>query len=532
MLGNLLKIEPISQHTQATRVYVPITLINRGLAAVRLLAISWLLSSALGKATFGQYQVALETINWLVALVMFGAADVAERYVSAAEYAGQTRSFLVSQAKRLLYTGIGTALVLGAVAPFIGDPKIVILVGLNVAVLAFYQWTVGVLRGLRAYGAAAGMELLAAILLLLLSIAGAWTRQAAGLLLAYLVANLLTLARYGWLLKKYVSIPPLPPSTPPPADSDLASGEDSAPPLLTAEEQGRHASFGRWALARMLLMMTFGLLSIWSVRWLAGRALSGLVISETVFPHGPTALADRANSMAADYSFPFRIAQMLAFAGLTFWASSYGIAARHWSHGRRNRAMVELLKIGKRGGLALLLGATALIVTRDWWLLLLPGAYKSGLLELLPGLVGVFLWYALLSFLHTYGDLTERPWIGTLLWGIVVGVQGLMIFGAAGLGLGAAFSVFDTNGVTGAEILNPGRWVLLSSAVGLGISCLVVGPFLLWKPRRMSGTAVPMGLILLAGLSFQAPVWVVGSLAGVITCLVLGFLWASGLLKR
>ena len=196
MLPPLFTIAAVEEPGAAARIYVPVTLANRALAPLRLLVVAWLLADA-GKSAFGQYNIYLEIINWLVALVLWGLADVAERYVSAAGHEGQTAAFLWGHCQRLLLAGGGAVLLLGALAPRLGDPKMVILVGLNVAVLALYQWLVGALRGLRAYAAAAGMELLAALLLLLLSAVAAWIGQAAALLGAYLLANLTALAYYG-----------------------------------------------------------------------------------------------------------------------------------------------------------------------------------------------------------------------------------------------------------------------------------------------------------------------------------------------
>ena len=520
MLRPLFTITPVERPSQAARVYVPVTLVNRALAALRFLVVAWLLGSA-GKSAFGQYNVALETINWLVALVLFGVADVAERYVSAAEQAGQTRTFLMSHGKRLLLVGGATILVLGALAPWLGDPKIVILVGLNVAVLAFYQWLAGALRGLRAYAAAAGMELLAALLLVILSAGAAWTGRAAALLAAYLVANMSALIGYGWMLHRYT------------ASAGAAADPTAGPPAVEPAVANR-SSFARWSLVRLLLVMTFALLSVWSVRWLAERSalpsagpasgVSAAVWRQKVLEDG--------NIAAADYAMPYRIAQMLAFAGVTFWASSYGIAARHWSHGRRRRAQVELLKIGNRGGVALLVAATVLVISRGIIQYVLPATYHDSINELLPGLLGVFLWYAMTGFFSVYGDLTERPWIGAVLWGTAVAVQAGMIAAAGYFGLKSAWGQLATPEAGGMVVLQPDRFVLLASALGLGVAALVAAPLLLWRAPRMSATAVPLGLVVLAALAFQAPNYVVDMLTGLLTCLVLGFLWTSGLLRR
>src|ERR1044071_6053506 len=74
-------IQPVGTPEASAAAYVPLVMVSRGLAFVRTLAVAAILGDA-GQAAFGQYQPALEVINPLVALVMFGAADVVERYVS------------------------------------------------------------------------------------------------------------------------------------------------------------------------------------------------------------------------------------------------------------------------------------------------------------------------------------------------------------------------------------------------------------------------------------------------------------------
>ena len=66
---------------QSASTYVPIVILSRGLAFLRILLVARILGNA-GQEEFGLYQPALELVNWLVPLVMFGLADVAERYAA------------------------------------------------------------------------------------------------------------------------------------------------------------------------------------------------------------------------------------------------------------------------------------------------------------------------------------------------------------------------------------------------------------------------------------------------------------------
>src|SRR6185369_721480 len=77
-------IQPVERPGESALAYVPAVIASRGLAFLRLLLVARLLGAA-GQRDYGLYRPALELINPLVALVMFGAADVAERYVAAIE---------------------------------------------------------------------------------------------------------------------------------------------------------------------------------------------------------------------------------------------------------------------------------------------------------------------------------------------------------------------------------------------------------------------------------------------------------------
>src|SRR4051812_39194383 len=96
-------LRPVESSAHSAAAYVPIVMLSRGLAFLRTLAVAWLLGET-GKYAFGLYQPALEFINPLVALVMFGAADVAERYVSRIQHQqgdAALRRWLLRRARRI-----------------------------------------------------------------------------------------------------------------------------------------------------------------------------------------------------------------------------------------------------------------------------------------------------------------------------------------------------------------------------------------------------------------------------------------------
>ncbi len=192
-VGRFFSIERVVTPGASAASYVPLVVAARGLSFVRLLVVARLLGAA-GKAEFGLFQPAQELINWIVPLVLFGLADVAERYASRIERegggdggGGRLRGWLWSQYKRLLGIGVVVGLVMGAMSPWIGawafhlgaEEKfrgvvLVVLCAVTIVVLALYQHLAAILRGIRAYGASAGMEVVSAGLFLIFSAVAAW----------------------------------------------------------------------------------------------------------------------------------------------------------------------------------------------------------------------------------------------------------------------------------------------------------------------------------------------------------------------
>jgi hypothetical protein len=443
----------------------------------------------------------LELVNPLVALVLFGAADVAERYVSQVERlqgAAGLRRWLWKRWGRLVAVGGAVAVLMMLAAPWLSravwgevQPALLGACAASVVCLALYQHLAATLRGLRAYGAAAGMEFFSALLLLVLSLAAAKTRNAGWLMVAYTLSVLLPLVLYGFLLQRHAA--------------QLGSAAATMPPMAIAElplvDTPARARFASWALVRLLLVMLFGFLSIWGVRVLAGR-----MTDVSVAQDGPVE--------AGQYAIPYRVAQLLGFVAVTLWASSYGIAARAWSHGQVRRAKAQMFRIGRLGMALLLLIAVAVLWGRGIFAWFLP-AYAASINALLPGLLSLFIAYGLVAFLSTYADLREMPQRGAAMWGIAVAVQ------AAGIGV--AWRIHFQ--------VDPKSYVLLVTLAGLAAALLIAGPFVLW-PMRFAATGVPLAVMLLASASLLTPDWVVDWIAGPVLLATVAFLWLSGLLIR
>ncbi len=521
-LKRYFTISAITTPGASVAAYVPFLLAARGLAFFRLLLVAKILGDV-GQHEYGLYRPAQELINPLVALVMFGAADVAERYASWIEKkeggAGLGR-WLGRQYLRLI-AGAGVAgLIMCALGPWISlavwgerATGLVAACAVTVLLLAVYQHLAAVLRGLRAYSAAAGMELLGALLLMLFSIVAAIMGHAVTLVLGYAASIFIPVVLYGALLWAYLKQLPTPAPVNMGESLDISAGADDAIPYArvvpTADAPPRMNRFAAWALVRLMLVMTFGFLSLWGVRYLAAHA-------GTASKGSAPATQQDVLRATADYAMAYTIAQLLAYVAVMLWASTYGIAARAWSHGQIHRARVQIFRVGKFGGVMMVLAALVLLLGRGLFAAVMPPAYANGINSLLPGLLALFIWYGLLAFCSTYADLQEKPQRGAAIWGVAVAIQ------AGGILL-ARFRHVE---------MDAREYILVVSAVGLAAALMAVAPLLLCRPFRFTATGVPLVILALAPVALFAPEWVVGALATPILLGAVAFLYASGLLIR
>lgn len=490
MLQDYLTIKPLDSRAGALRVYVPLLLANRGMAFLRLLLVAGILGAS-GKREFANFQIGLEFINWLVPVILLGVDSIAERYAARQQATGHLASFLRQHLRRT--AAAGAALVLG-LAVFSGPLAqglfpgaqgrwLVLAAAADILIVALYQWVAAALRGLRAYQASAGMETMAAVLLVLFSIIAAGADGAVGLLLAYGASTLVPLLWYGRALYRFA------PSTPSTPSHDLTA----SPAAL--------GWFGRWSQIRLILSMTVGLVALRGVEYLSAAAASA------------------AGGTTADYALSYRVAQLLMYVAVTLWSSTYALAAARYSAGGARPAQYQFVQMGKLGGLALLVAGICLVAGGRVVVRYCLPAYGAAVGPLLGPMVGLFYWYALLAFLVSLGDLQERPWAGAALWAAAVLLQlAAMVFWHHRAGLPPALCMFITTAAP------DGSWaVLWGSVAGAGVALLLAGLLL----RRTAGLG-PIGGLILAGGGFFLP-RLPGTLWSAAFLLVLA---SSGLLLR
>lgn len=466
MLKPYLSIQPIDSAGAAASRYVPLVLLNRVLAFARLLIITRLLGNA-GKAEFGLYQPALELTNWFVPLVLFGLNDVIERYASDAVRSGQLVA-LLRQHRRRFIIAISVLLFAGLLsAPFVAtyllpaSPRATYIFGLiilNVAVLAAYQYLLGLLRGLRAYGAAAGMETGAAVLLVTCSALAALHGDVLALLLAYGISNLAPLLFYLRKTTRYCH--------------ELPRGSTGETVSLSSQQRFALATF-----IRLILVMTYGYAVFWVIGWTLKDPL-----------------------LVAEFAAPWRVAQLLVYLAVTLWSSTYGIMVGHWSRGARKRARHQLTRVGRAGFAVLLAVGCCIIAMTPVWQGIFPAGYHHALTTYLRIMVCIFTLHGMLFYLCMWCDLLERPGLGAALWGGVLIVMAILllqpgveysfatILGAAWAGLAAAVLVFSWGALSVLRVrcdwpiailalsanlfLIPGYWGILAAGA---VACSFLG---------------------------------------------------------
>jgi len=200
--------------THSATTYVPIVLFSRGLAFLRVLLVARILGNA-GQSEFGLYQLPLELINFFVPLVMLGLADVAERYASHYQKQNQLLPAITRHLRRLALIGLATITLLLATSYWL-IPLLFKLPTTSytfslfaactaaIVLLALYQYLAALLRGLRAFAPAAGLELTFSLFFVLFSGLAALQGTALALILAYALALLFPTTYFAILLRRHL----------------------------------------------------------------------------------------------------------------------------------------------------------------------------------------------------------------------------------------------------------------------------------------------------------------------------------------
>jgi O-antigen/teichoic acid export membrane protein len=166
---------------RSVKIYLPATLIYRGMSFLRGILLAWLLARQTGQ--YGLLSIALQVINILAPLVSLGLPEAITRYVPTCQQKNNLRSFLrLSAGLTMGITLIATLVLLFFSHPlgraiFAGkdvDPGQITPLAYSTMVAIFaitaYFIVIAVLKGLRMFGALAVMELVHGTLFLIFSL--------------------------------------------------------------------------------------------------------------------------------------------------------------------------------------------------------------------------------------------------------------------------------------------------------------------------------------------------------------------------
>ncbi len=211
MLARFLALFTPAPLSESIKLYLSANALLRAAGIGRGILLTWLMISP---AEFGAYQIGLLVINVLLPVMSYGGYEAIARFVPEYEAAGGLWRFLRRAMPLFLAMGLGTCVVLFALAAPLGNvffgafsaapgsseatlsgmqqAHLARVVAWCVATLVLYHSVLGLLRGRRMFRAVSLMELAAGILFTVLAILATLLGQGSGsvILGAYGTANL------------------------------------------------------------------------------------------------------------------------------------------------------------------------------------------------------------------------------------------------------------------------------------------------------------------------------------------------------
>jgi len=376
-------------------VYLPATVLYRGVSFARGLVLAWLLSGHAGQ--YGLLSVALQVINVLAPLASLGVAEAVTRYVPAYEREGRLGG--------LLAVACVTAGLLGSIA------GVLLLVGrewiwgvffggagaregaeLSAALAACvwgliaYLMLMAVVKGLRFFRALAVLELFHGAAFLALAVWAVVRVRAAAVAVvySYCAALLLTVAVFASLLWGWLR---------------RLGERDRCVPL--GQTLSRLLKFGVWAAAAGVAWQGLQLCSLWYLGW---------VRADVVF-----------DSFAATRL----LGQVIAVFAMAVAAVVMTQVNKYWEQNQRHLADRQLDFYAKVTTLGLLAVSVVMTAGGRWLFKLLPAEFSAGV-AVLPEVLLFYLLGGMVSFQAIHFSLIEKTrlmlwsWSGALLANVVL----------------------------------------------------------------------------------------------------------------
>ncbi len=418
VLSRLLKTGSIAQ---SMSVYLPATVLQKGLGLARVVLLTWLIS----KTEMGFWGLAVMAFTVAAPLATLGANHALTRYVSVYEARGELLTFYRRARNWVLLLALLSTTVALVASPWLieGLLRFKQIVRSQAMTLNIYQWhmatatiaNIGLmglylcllsfLYGLRVYRLASLVEVLYS--LLFTGAAVVWTLEQPGalaVLLAHGVSLAVALIVGGVLLETGVrrlvhngaaehGPATLEDEVEPVAEADdvgpaiaMRTRQLSPPPEPARRAFGRFIRFGLTTLFAAMLWQGLGFVSFFMVyMWFDGRTAGPLVVF-------------------------LRLSQPIAFLAAAAWAVLFTHVARRWEAGQRDNAMFVLETAYKAISLTVMTVSVLVYTTAPWWKHIVDPDYQYGYLYL-SGLLTFSATMSNLTLLTMLGKLHERPGI-------------------------------------------------------------------------------------------------------------------------
>ncbi|NLW87713.1 MAG: hypothetical protein GXY38_12665 [Planctomycetes bacterium] len=477
LLGRLLKASSMSG---AVRVYVPATVLQRGLGLVRIVLLARLFDKVHLQGQYSLWGLGLLLFSLLTPLLPLGANHGLARYVSLFETRGRLEDFY----RRIRMPILGCVILLTAIAAAAHSPiasilfsssseqiehvvqtRIVLLAIANACVLALYVNMLGFLTGMRLYTLVSAIELFFSVFFTVAALAAVVAvPTAASLLTAHLVSVGVSLGVGMIMLSaavkavescrpKLSAVSNRPHVIEPADEMPPQPVQDATTPASDLEAQAELPPM-RGAFLRIA---RFGIASMFSnTVWMAMTYLSFWLVSRH---YGGD------SAQAGMYWFFFQISQPVSLLATAAWNSISAHVAKHWESGLRLQAIRSLEVAFKAVALATLVLTALIYLLSPWWVLVVSPVWRDGL-DLLPGLLMFFQATGNLGILYLVAWLHERP-----------GVTLLAVLGGAAAITALAQWWLSAYGLAGAA------W---AAGIGMFVGSLVVAvPYLLSRRQRL-----------------------------------------------
>jgi O-antigen/teichoic acid export membrane protein len=493
----------VGSMTQSLGVYLPATVLQKGLGLGRTLLFIYLLKNAMPQ--YGLWGVASMIFSVGALVVTLGTHLGLQRYTSLYEARGQFRLFYRRVLRAVpLIIALVTAAALAA-SPIITKLAVAskgnaagaadiphaqeltacILAIINAMLLALQFNMLSLMYGLRAYRLVSALDIFFSIAFTVLGLAAAWVSPtAASLLAAHGISLAATVALGMILLHRGMDT--------------LLGGTGGGTPvravgsstcLGTVDDPNK--LMGGTPMPRetgiVAQLLRYGwVAAVANLLWMSLGYVSPYLINR-----------DYGKEEVSLYWAFFVFSQTIVFLADAIWGVVLAHVAKHWETQGRDAALQTLQTVYKAAALAILAVAVIIYVSSPLWVKILPAKFQGGL-GLLGGQLMLFATLAQLALMTIIARLQERPWI----------IAAAAAAGGAATALLAQFVLMPIWSATGGAA---GGAIGAAWAGGLGVyagaGAVTILYFQIAKLKLTPGTLLILAAPAILALPLILPTW-------------------------